>query len=85
MTSNDHAGRTGPKVEVRFFTIGAIALQLDVSPRTVHRWVAEHKLVVHRIGRSVRISAADLKTFLAVHRDEEYRACATNCHIKSVT
>ena len=71
MTQTDHAGRTGPKVGVRFFTIGAVALQLDVSPRTVHRWVAERKLVVHRIGRSVRVSEADLKTFLAVHRDED--------------
>jgi excisionase family DNA binding protein len=71
MTQTDHAGRTDPKVGQRFFTIGAVALQLDVSPRTVHRWVVERKLVVYRIGRSVRISEADLKTFLAVHRDED--------------
>jgi excisionase family DNA binding protein len=59
------------KVRVRFFTIAGVALQLNVSPRTVHRWIADRQLVVHRIGRSVRISEADLKTFLAVHRDED--------------
>ena len=71
MTQTDHAGRTDPKVGQRFFTIGAVALQLDVSPRTVHRWIAQRKLLVHRIGRSVRISEADLKAFLAVHRDAD--------------
>ena len=58
-------------VRVRFFTIGDVALQLNVSPRTVHRWIANRLLVVHRIGRSVRVSEADLKTFLAVNRDED--------------
>ena len=70
MTSTDHAARIGSKVGERFFTIGTVALHLDVSPRTVHRWIAQGKLVAHRIGRSVRISEADLKMFLAVHRDE---------------
>ncbi len=71
MSSSDHAGRTGPKVGAGFFTIDDIAVQFNVSPRTVHRWVAERKLVVHRIGRSVRVSEADLKMFLAAHRDED--------------
>jgi excisionase family DNA binding protein len=70
MTSTDHATRTGSKAGVRFFTVGAVARQIDVSPRTVHRWIAQGKLAVHRIGRSVRISEADLKMFLAAHRDE---------------
>lgn len=59
------------KIEARFFTVGEVALQLNVSPRTVHRWIADRQLVVHRIGRSVRVSVADLKTFLAIHRDED--------------
>jgi excisionase family DNA binding protein len=59
------------KVEARFFTVGEVALQLNVSPRTVHRWIADRQLVVHRIGRSVRVSVADLKAFLAIHRDED--------------
>jgi excisionase family DNA binding protein len=59
------------KGRMRHFTIGSIAAQLDVSPRTVHRWIADHQLVVHRIGRTVRVSEADLKAFLAAHRDED--------------
>ena len=59
------------KIEVRFFTIGEIALQLNVSARTVHRWIADRQLVVHRIRRTVRISGADLKAFLAIRRDED--------------
>jgi len=69
MTAIDSTGRQ--KVGVRFFTVGGIASQLNVSSRTVHRWIANRQLVVHRIGRSLRVSEADLKTFLAVHRDED--------------
>jgi excisionase family DNA binding protein len=69
LTTTDSNGRQ--KVGVRFFTVGAIAQQLDVSPRTVHRWIANHQLVVYRIRRSVRISEADLKAFLANHRGED--------------
>lgn len=61
----------GRQTDVRFFTIGDVALQLNVSVRTVHRWIADRQLVAHRIGRSVRISKADLKTFLAVRRDDD--------------
>jgi excisionase family DNA binding protein len=71
MTTTDHPARTDHKLGVKFFTVDGIAFQLNVSPRTVHRWIANRQLVVHRIGRSVRISEADLKTFLAVHRDED--------------
>jgi excisionase family DNA binding protein len=59
------------KIDVRFFTVGEIALQLNVSSRTVHRWIADRQLVVHHIGRSVRVSGADLKVFLAIRRDED--------------
>ena len=62
--------KDGRQVGVRFFTVGEIADQLNVSVRTVHRWISDRQLIAHRIGRSVRISHADLKGFLAVHRDE---------------
>jgi excisionase family DNA binding protein len=62
---------TGQQTKPQFSTISAIAHRLNVSPRTVHRWVATRELVVHRIGRSVRISEADLKAFLAAHHDED--------------
>ena len=69
MTAIDQPARSSHKVGVKFFTVSDIALQLNVAPRTVHRLIANHQLVVHRIGRAVRISEADLKAFLAVHRD----------------
>jgi excisionase family DNA binding protein len=53
----------------QFFTVRAIAEQLDVSMRTVHRWIKNDGLVAHRVGRSVRISEVDLKLYLAAHRD----------------
>ena len=68
MTTTE-AGGAGRRLGLKFFTVEDIALQLSVSPRTVHRWIANHQLVVHRIGRAVRISDADLKAFLALHRD----------------
>jgi hypothetical protein len=46
MTDDRVGGRGHPK----FHTIGDIALQLDVSARSVHRWIAQGELIVHRIG-----------------------------------
>jgi excisionase family DNA binding protein len=57
------------KQRQQFFTVRAVAEQLDVSARTVHRWIKNNELVVHRVGRSVRISEVDLKLYLAAHRD----------------
>jgi excisionase family DNA binding protein len=55
-----------------FFTIGEVAQHLAVTPRTVHRWIADGELPVHRFGRrSVRISERDLKMFVATHRDPD--------------
>jgi excisionase family DNA binding protein len=53
----------------RFFTISDIADCLDVSCRTVRRWIANGLLVAHRINGLVRISEADYRAFLAAHRD----------------
>jgi excisionase family DNA binding protein len=72
MSIADHGNQNcGQQTKPQFSTIASIAQRLNVSPRTVHRWIGNGKLIVHRIGRSVRISEADLKAFLAAHRDEE--------------
>ena len=52
-----------------FFTIAELAERLNVCERTVRRWIALGLLPVHRFGRTVRISQADLAAFLATHRD----------------
>lgn len=52
-----------------FWTIKGMAEDLDVSERTVHRWINAGDLIVHRFGRSVRIADNDRRAFLAAHRD----------------
>ena len=50
-------------------SIKVVAEALDVSPRTVRRWIAKGDLIAHRVARVVRVAAADLRTFLAIHRE----------------
>jgi excisionase family DNA binding protein len=58
-----------PKALMRFYTIEQIANFIEVSTRTVRRWIQEGLLVAHRINGLVRISEADFQAFLATHRD----------------
>jgi excisionase family DNA binding protein len=58
-----------PKSPPKFYTIAQIAECVDVSARTVRRWIENGNLVAHRIGSLVRIAEADFQTFLATHRD----------------
>jgi excisionase family DNA binding protein len=60
-----HRGSGLPK----YYAIKAMAEALDVSPRTVWRWIANGDLVVHRVDRVVRIAESDLRAFLALHRE----------------
>jgi len=46
-------------------SIAEVAALLGVSTRTVRRLIAGGDLLAHRIGRSLRISEADLSAFLA--------------------
>jgi excisionase family DNA binding protein len=54
--------------ELHFLTIDQVATKLSVSARTVRRWIESGELSVYRIGRSVRISEADLTAFLGCFR-----------------
>jgi excisionase family DNA binding protein len=58
-----------PKSPMKFYTIEQIANFIEVSTRTVRRWIQEGLLVAHRINGLVRISEADFQAFLATHRD----------------
>jgi excisionase family DNA binding protein len=49
-------------------TIAETAELLSVSVRTVRRLIESGALPVHRIGRAVRISDADIAAFLAANR-----------------
>jgi excisionase family DNA binding protein len=63
--SADKAARGTP----RFFTIGQVAEFLNLSSRSVRRLIDDGQLPVHRFGRAVRIAEADLRAFIATHRD----------------
>jgi len=49
----------------RQLTIIDIALRLQVSTKTVRRWIDAGALPVHRLGRLLRVSEQDLAVFLA--------------------
>jgi excisionase family DNA binding protein len=52
----------------KFFIVKQVSEALDVSPRTVWRWIKNEELVVHRFGGAVRVAEVDLKAFLSQHR-----------------
>ena len=66
--SRDKSHRDKP---TDFFPIAEVAERLDVSTRTVRRWIESRELVAHRFGGVVRIAESDLRSFLAAHRGEE--------------
>jgi excisionase family DNA binding protein len=73
MTQNRaELGRLVPRLASRapdqFRTVRQTAEYLGVSDRTVRRFIDAGHLLSHRIGRSVRISEADLRAYLARSR-----------------
>ena len=60
--------RTHSKQTSRFHSVSEIAEILDVSQRTVRRWIDQGELIAHRLGRNVRVSETDLRAFLALRR-----------------
>jgi excisionase family DNA binding protein len=52
----------------KFYTIDQVAEDLNVSLRSVRRWIQSKALVAHRFGASVRIAKSELKAFIARHR-----------------
>jgi len=53
----------------RFYTIKTVADTLEVSTRTVRRWIARGDLIKHHMNGVIRIAEADLRAFLALHRE----------------
>ena len=62
-----HRPKTAAVVD-GLLTVGDIALRLQVSQKTVRRWIERVDLVVHRLGRQLRISPSDFQTFLRARR-----------------
>ena len=53
---------------IKFFTMPEVAECLNVSTRTVRRWIKCGELIAHRLGGVVRIAESDLRAFLARYR-----------------
>ena len=52
-----------------FLTILQVGEDLQVSVRTVWRWIKEKELIAHRHGRWTRIHRDELERFLKLARD----------------
>jgi excisionase family DNA binding protein len=52
----------------RLLSMAKVSTQLDVSQKTVRRWIERGELPVHRLGRQLRISETDLAAFVAKSR-----------------
>ena len=66
-----HAATTATprRVPPALLTVEDVAEHLVASPRHVRRLIARGELPVHRIGRLVRISPADLARLVAASRE----------------
>ena len=53
----------------RLYRLSEVAERLQVSRKTVRRWIDAGDLVAHRFGRQLRISEADLQTFIRSRRE----------------
>ena len=58
----------GHKPIANLHTLADVAELLSVSTRTVRRLIDDGHLPCHRIGRSIRISETDLRSYLASAR-----------------
>ncbi len=50
-------------------TIEQTAEHLQVSTKTIRRWIDAGDLVAHRFGRQLRISNQDLQAFVRMRRE----------------
>ena len=61
-----------PKIRLagsNFLTIPQIADELQVSERTVWRWIKDKDLIVYRHARWTRVHRDELERFLKLARD----------------
>ena len=58
-----------PPISGPLLSITAVAKRLDVSGRTVRRLIDNKAIAIHRIGRQIRISEADLAAYARSRRE----------------
>jgi len=56
------------QVDERYLTLPELAERLQVSRRTVYRWIKDGSLNAYQLGREYRITESDLKDFLQRRR-----------------
>ena len=55
---------SAPPMPAEMLTKVEVSQRLQVSIKTIERWMASGDLPAHRFGKSVRISAADYRAFV---------------------
>ena len=58
--SIQHAPETSPPSKA-LYTVSQVAERLQVSTKTVRRWIENDDLIAHCLGRQLRISETDLQ------------------------
>ncbi len=53
---------------LRLLTVNEVAGLLQVSTKTVRRWIERQELRTHRLGRQLRVAEEDLAAFLGQRR-----------------
>lgn len=59
---------SAPAKPAEMLTKAEVSQRLQVSIKTIERWMASGELPAHRFGKSVRISAADYRAFVEKNR-----------------
>jgi len=67
--SKSSAPASAPSISGPLLTITVVAKRLDVSSKTVRRLIKNKAIAIHRIGRQIRISEADLTAYTQSRRE----------------
>ena len=57
-----------PPVPAHLLSVQVVAQRLGVSTKTVRRLIDSKAIVVHRIGRQIRVSEVDLAAYIQCQR-----------------
>ena len=67
--SDDHPPVALEHFRPSLLTISQTATALQVSTKTIHRWIKAGDLIAHRLGHQFRISEPDLQAFIRMRRE----------------
>ncbi len=67
--SESSAPGSPPPILEPLLSITEVAKRLDVSSKTIRRLIETKSIVIHRIGRQIRISETDLAVYVRGQRE----------------